>query len=93
MDSKARFKGLLARIFSNTEVDEAERAELLDFLSGGALTVDERREVVAAFVGTTWKAANADGKLSAGETTRLQSIATTLGLTKADVPSGWADVL
>ncbi len=93
MDSKARFKGLLARIFSNAEVDETERAELLEFLSGGALTIEERREVVAGFVSTTWKTANADGKLSSIETTRLQSIARTLGLTKADVPSGWGDVL
>lgn len=93
MDSKAKFKGLLARIFSNAEVDEAERAELLEFLASGALTVDERSEVVASFVSTTWKTASADGRLSENETKRLRAIASTLALVKSDLPSGWADVL
>lgn len=93
MDPKAKFKGLLARIFSNADVDEAERAELLDFLASGALSQPERREVVDAFVATTWKTANADGKLSEIETQRLRTIASILGLGRDDLPAGWADAL
>jgi uncharacterized tellurite resistance protein B-like protein len=93
MDHQAKFKGLMARIFSNAEVDEAERRELQDFISLGLLTAAERDVVVQSFTATTWKSANADGVLSEVEKKRLRSIADELKLAPEDLPPAWAALL
>ena len=90
MDPQAKFKGLLARIFSNAEVDETERSELGEFIAGGLLTNAEREAVVRSFIATSWKSANADGVLSEVEKKRLRSIAEELKLTPQELPTGWA---
>jgi len=93
MDARRKFKGLLARIFSDAVVDEAERGELLDFLASGALTPPERAEVVADFVATTWKGTNADGVVSDREKQRLREIVKVLGLEAGTLPEAWALLL
>ena len=89
-DPKRRLKGLLIRIFSDAVVEESERGEFLDFLAEGLLTKEERAEVVAQFVATTWKTTIADGVVSDTEKQRLREIVAMLALDPAMLPSEWA---
>jgi uncharacterized tellurite resistance protein B-like protein len=93
MDPKRKLKGMLARIFSDAEVEAAERAELKAFLSSGALNVAELREVFDDFVGTTWKITMADGTISDVETKRLRAIVHELGIDPSVLPAEWAKLV
>ncbi len=93
MDPRRQFKGLLARIFSDAVVDDAEHGELLDFLASGALTPPERAEVVSEFVATTWKGTSADGVVSDREKLRLREIVKVLGLDATTLPEVWATIV
>ena len=93
MDPKRKLKGMLARIFSNTTADEAERAELKAYLSSGELSAGEMKDVFEDFVQTTWKITMADGVVSDTERTRLQEIVTVLGLEVDTLPAEWITAL
>jgi tellurite resistance protein len=89
MDQKRRLKGMLARIFSDATAEADERTELSTFLASGALTKEEVKEVVADFVGTTWKITMADGVISDMERARLNEIVLVLGLERSELPEDW----
>ncbi len=93
MDSKRKLKGMLARIFSDAAVDENERVELRAYLSSGALSMAEIKEVVHDFCETTWKITMADGVVSDVERQRLNEIVKVLGLDVADLPVDWAKLV
>jgi tellurite resistance protein len=84
---------MLARIFSDAEVEQAERDELEAFLSSGALTAAEIADVMQDFVATTWKITMADGVVSDVEKKRLREIASVLHLDRASLPADWAKAL
>lgn len=92
-DPKRKLKGMLARIFSDTEVAPDERAELERYLLSGALGPDEVKEVIADFVATTWKITIADGVVSEREKARLRAIVGVLPVERADLPAEWVAAL
>jgi len=89
MDQKRKLKGMLARIFSDATAEASERTELETFLSSGALTKEEVKDVVADFVHTTWKITMADGVISDIERARLNEIVRVLGLARTELPEEW----
>lgn len=93
MDPKRKLKGMLARIFSDAKVEDAERDELRAFLSSGALGVAETKEVFEDFVATTWKITMADGVVSDVEKKRLREIVRVLGLHESVLPEEWAQIV
>jgi tellurite resistance protein len=93
MDDKRKLKGMLARIFSDATAEESERAELKAYLSSGALTMAEIKEVFADFVHTTWKITMADGVISDVERQRLNEIVRVLGLEVDTLPVEWVNTL
>ena len=93
MDDKRKLKGMLARIFSDATAEESERAELKGYLSSGALTMAEIKEVFAEFVQTTWKITMADGVVSEVERQRLNEIVRVLGLEIDTLPEEWVNAL
>lgn len=93
MDPKRKLKGMLARIFSDAAVDDAERGELRAYLSSGALSVPELKEVFEDFVATTWKITMADGVVSEIERKRLKEIVRVLGLDASILPLEWAKIV
>ena len=92
-DPKRQLKGMLARIFSDADVDASEQGELSAFFASGALDDGAKKEVVDAFVATTWKATSADGVVSDLEKQRLREIAAVLGLAPAALPPEWAKLI
>jgi len=92
-DPKRKLKGMLARIFSDADVDATEHGELTAFFASGALDAADTKEVVDAFVATTWKATNADGVVSDVEKQRLREIAAVLGLAPSALPPEWAKLI
>ncbi len=92
-DPKRKLKGMLARIFSDAEIEDAERAELDAYLGSDALTAAEIQEVIADFVATTWKIAQADGVISEREKVRLRAIVDVLPVERATLPAEWIAVL
>ena len=93
MEPKRKLKGMLARIFSNAEADEAERSELETFISSGEVSPADVEEVVADFVATTWKITMADGVVSDTERARLEAIVALLGLEADSLPAEWVKAL
>jgi hypothetical protein len=89
---KKKLKGMLARIFSDANVEENEREELRAYLGSGQLTHPEIREVLTDFVATTWKITMADGVISDTEKKRLRNIVSVLGMRDV-IPTEWAAVL
>jgi tellurite resistance protein len=92
-DPKRKLKGMLARIFSDARVDADERDELKAYLSSGALTMTEVKDVVNDFVQTTWKITMADGVVSDVERARLGEIVKVLGIERAELPIAWAKLV
>jgi hypothetical protein len=74
VDPKRKLKGMLARIFSDAKVEDAERSELKAYLGSGALSVADVKAVFEDFVATTWKITMADGVVSDVERQRLINI-------------------
>lgn len=93
MDPKRKLKGMLARIFSDAAVEEAERAELKAFLSADHLSVAEIKDVMEDFVQTTWKITMADGVVSEVERKRLREIVRVLGVGPEVLPAEWVKLL
>jgi uncharacterized tellurite resistance protein B-like protein len=93
MDDKRKLKGMLARIFSDATAEESERAELKAYLSSGALSMAEIKEVFDDFVQTTWKITMADGVVSDIERQRLNEIVEVLGLEIESLPVEWVKTL
>jgi uncharacterized tellurite resistance protein B-like protein len=93
MDDKRKLKGMLARIFSDAKAEESERAELKAYLSSGALTMAEIKEVFADFAATTWKITMADGVISDIERQRLNEIVRVLALEPETLPEEWVHAL
>ena len=87
--SKKRFKGMLARVFSDGVVDPQERAELEMFLSSGELAPDEVTEVVVDFAKTTLRITMADGKISPEERARMNEIMSVLQIPQSLLPYEW----
>lgn len=92
-DPKRKFKGMLARIFSDGRAEESERTELSAFVASGALSPSEIKDVIDDFVRTTWKITMADGVVSEVERTRLRAIVEVLALSPAELPEAWAAAL
>lgn len=90
MDPKRKLKGMLARIFSDAVAQTSEREELRAYLSSGALTEGEIREVFDDFVQTTWKITIADGVVSERERQRLREIVAVLPVARSVLPAEWA---
>jgi uncharacterized tellurite resistance protein B-like protein len=80
MDPKQTLESLLQRIFADASADPEERAELRAFLSSGALSMPQIKEVFDAFARQAWTAARADGVVTELEGKRLGVIASVLGL-------------
>ena len=93
MEAKRKLKGMLARLFSNAEADDAERSELETFISSGEVSPSDVEEVVADFVATTWKITMADGVVSDTERARLEAIVALLGLGADSLPAEWVKAL
>jgi hypothetical protein len=93
MDPKRKLKGLLARIFSDATVEEAERAELKTFLASGEVSAADIKEVFDDFVKTTWKITMADGVISEKERSRMNEIVSVLGLEADALPAEWTAAL
>ena len=93
MDDKRKLKGMLARIFSDATAEDSERAELKAYLSSGALSMAEIKEVFDDFVQTTWKITMADGVVSDVERQRLNEIVKVLGLEIDSLPVEWVKTL
>jgi tellurite resistance protein len=93
MDDKRKLKGMLARIFSDATAEESERAELKAYLSSGALSMAEIKEVFDDFVQTTWKITMADGVVTEIERQRLNEIVKVLGLEMDSLPVEWVRTL
>lgn len=93
VDAKRKLKGMLARIFSDTTVEDAERAELKAYLTSGALSVADVKAVFEDFVATTWKITMADGIVTDVEKARLVNIVNELGIAKDMLPAEWAAIV
>jgi hypothetical protein len=93
VDPKRKLKGMLARIFSDTTVEDAERNELKAYLTSGALGVEDVKAVFEDFVTTTWKITMADGVVTDVEKARLRNIVTELGIAKEMLPAEWAAIV
>lgn len=93
VDPKRKLKGMLARIFSDTLVEDAERNELKAYLTSGALGVGDVKAVFEDFVATTWKITMADGVVSDVERARLLNIVKELGIAKEMLPAEWAAIV
>ena len=93
MDPKRKLKGMLARIFSDAVVEDAERKELKAYLSSGELSMAEIKEVFADFVATTWKITMADGVVTDVEKQRLREIVNVLALEQDVLPPEWARIV
>jgi hypothetical protein len=93
MDDKRKLKGMLARIFSDATAEDSERAELKAYLSSGALTMAEIKDVFDDFVLTTWKITMADGVVTDVERQRLNEIVRVLGLEVDALPEEWVRTL
>lgn len=93
MDDKRKLKGMLARIFSDATAEESERAELKAYLSSGALSMAEVKDVFDDFVQTTWKITMVDGVVSDVERQRLNEIVRVLGLEVDSLPVEWVRTL
>lgn len=93
VDPKRKLKGMLARIFSDTKVEDAERNELKAYLGSGALDVADVKQVFEDFVATTWKITMADGVVTDVEKKRLINIVTELGIAKEMLPAEWAAIV
>jgi tellurite resistance protein len=93
MDEKRKLKGMLARIFSDATAEASERTELKAYLSSGALSMGEIKEVFEDFVQTTWKITMADGVISDVELQRLNEIVRVLGLEVDALPVEWVRAL
>jgi hypothetical protein len=93
VDPKRKLKGMLARIFSDALVEDAERNELKAYLTSGALGVDDVKAVFEDFVATTWKITMADGVVTDVEKARLLNIVKELGIAKEMLPAEWAAIV
>jgi hypothetical protein len=93
VDPKRKLKGMLARIFSDATLDDAERKELRTYLGSGALSVTELKAVFEDFVATTWKITMADGVVSDVERARLVNIVNELGIATEMLPKEWVELV
>ena len=81
-----RFKGMLARIFSDGVVTEEERSELTRAMSSGDLPADRVQQVMIDFLSKTFRHFNADSRITDGERQKLRVIIDELKLPDACVP-------
>jgi uncharacterized membrane protein YebE (DUF533 family) len=86
MDLEKRLKGMLARVFSDGMLDDAERAELETMWKSGGLTNEQVRKVMSEFVKTTYKHVMADGTVTNLERAKLQNIVRELKLPDDAIP-------
>ena len=93
MDKKRRFKGMLARIFSDATATAEERDELKAFFASPDLTQAEIKEVLADFVATTWKITMADGVVSDVEKRRLREIVDAVAIDREVLPDAWRAIV
>lgn len=91
--SKRRFKGMLARVFSDAVVEDSEAAEIKAFLDSGELSPDEATGVVMDFVQTTWRVTVADSEISDKERARLKEIVRVLEIPQSLLPPAWAQAI
>jgi len=81
-----RFLGLLAKIFSDGVITDAERAELHARTQDGALSPDRIRAVMLHFLTTSLAHITADGKVTRREHDKLRLIVDELALPEDSVP-------
>ena len=73
-NAELRFKGMLARVFSDAVLEDAEKGELTEAVKSGGLTNDQVKQAIFAFTATTYKHAAADGAITDRELDRLRAI-------------------
>ena len=83
-----RFKGMLARIFSDGVVTEEERAELTKAMTSGDLPADRVQAVMIDFLSKTFRHFTADGRITDTERDKLRLIVDELKLPDDCVPEG-----
>jgi len=88
-----RFLGLLAKIFSDGVVTDAERGELHARIQDGQLSPEQIRAVMLHFLTTSLGHITADGKVTRREHDKLRLIVDELGLPDDSVPDEVRDVL
>jgi len=88
MDGSAqkRFKGLLARVFSDGVLTKEERSELDEMQKSGALDAKTIETTMSEFLRTSFEHAKADGVITAREKSKLALIVRELRLPEAAVP-------
>ena len=91
--SKRRFKGMLARVFSDAVVDDSEAEAVRAFLASGELSPEDVKIVVMDFVQTTWRVTVADSEISDKERARLKEIVRVLELPHSSLPLEWAKAI
>ncbi len=91
--STRRFKGMLARVFSDATVDEGEAAEIRAFLASGELATEEVTEVILDFVQTTWRVTVADSHISEKERSRMREIVRVLEVPHSSLPPAWVEAI
>ncbi len=91
--SKRRFKGMLARVFSDGVVNATEAEEVRAFLSSGELTPEEVSGVIADFIQLTWRVTVADSEITEREKQRLREIVRVLEIPQSTLPPEWAAAL
>ena len=91
--SKRRFKGMLARVFSDAVVEDSEAQEIRAFLTSGELSPEEVSSVVMDFVQTTWRVTVADNEISDKERQRLKEIVRVLEIPHSSLPPAWVQAI
>lgn len=81
-----RFKGMLARIFSDGVVTPEERAELDAALTSGELPIERAAAVILDFVAKSFSHFTADGQITESERAKLRLIVSELHLPEDAVP-------
>ena len=81
-----RFKGMLARIFSDGVVTDDERAELRAAIASEALPRERVNATIDGFLRTSFRHFAADGRFTDSEKSKLRLIVTELSLPEATLP-------
>jgi hypothetical protein len=81
-----RFKGMLARIFSDGVVTDDERNELRAAIDSGKLTQEQLNATIDSFLRTSFRHFSADGRFTDTEKSKLKLIVAELALPESRLP-------
>ncbi len=91
--AERQFTGMLARIFSDGVVTEAERTELWTSVAKGGLDAKQVDALLLDFVEKSFKHFAADGVITEAERAKLRLIVNELGLAQEHLPRQILEVL